>query len=274
MVREEVVGAFRLAGMPVVSVDAKARVVLGNFAAGGREWMAKGSPRRVLDHDFPLPWTAAYPDGNPLMPPEVMEGGLAVAVLYGVYDPSDNSAHCVVGIGSDTSGFACNSLVAWWEARGRGLYGGADEILVLADCGGSNRCDGFLYKYELARAVRRMGLASATVLHLPPGTSKYNPVEHRLWGPVSTNWAAKPMRTLEEVAGYVSSTTNSGGLSVSCGVDYTHYLTEAAKREARKAAGLPAGPSPEELFDGVAVVERPLSMNATLARWTYQIVVR
>lgn len=273
LVREEVVGAFRHAGQPVASVDTKAKVKLGRFAAGGRELRRKGDPRRALDHDFALGWDQVYPQGNDLIPGEVA-GGLAVAVPYGVYDLDENSMHVSIGVSADTSRFAANSLVAWWEACGASAHAGATELLVLADGGGSNRCAGWQYKYELALAAKRMGLASVTVLHLPAGASKWNYVEHRGWGPVSVSCAGKQMTDLETMASRYAATTNAGGLRVTCEIDYGVYVTGRQRAAALREAGLPCGPVDyRSLFDGVATIVRPFT-NDYLSQLTYTIVPR
>lgn len=197
-----------------------------------------------------------------------------MASPYGACDVGANAAHVTVGASADTSEFAAGAIRRWWEAFGRDAHTGADELLVLADGGGSNRSSGSLFKYELALAAASMGLSAVTVVHLPPGTSKYNPIERRLWGPVSVSWAGKPMTDLEAVAGHVGATATSGGLSVTCEVDYGVYLTEGQKRKARRDGSLPAPRfTPAELLDGIATVERPLS-NPRLAQWTYRIELR
>lgn len=272
----EAVRAFELMGAPTVSVDTKAKVKLGRFHAGGREWRMRRDPRRAYDHDFALTWRRVYPQGHGRIPSARM-GSLAVAVPYGVYDRGANTLHVTVGTSADTSEFAGSSLVNWWvRGGGRELHGDADELLVLCDGGGSNRYAGWLYKLELALAAMAMGLRRITVAHYPAGASKWNPVEHRGFGPVSVSCAGKPMTDLETMVGHYEATTNSSGLRVTCEVDYGTYVTDAAARRAAKRAGLPAParPDAEALFFQLATIERPLERNETLSKLTYTIVLR
>ena len=272
LVRDEVLRAFKLLGLPILSCDTKAKPKLGNLAADGREWRPKGDPRSTLDHDFVVTYAelyaAIYPNGHPLLAPS-LAGRNAVASPYGVYDVVDNSAHVTIGAGSDTSEFACAAIKAWWEARGRRLYHGTDELLILVDGGGSNRAAGWLYKYELALMLLRCGLKAVTVIHHAPGTSKYNPIEHRLWPHVGATWRGMPLMTLEEMAELVGQATTSKGLEVSCGIDYNDYPTEARRRRERPE-GAPQPPGYQERFEAIARIERPFA-NKTLSQWCYRI---
>ena len=273
---EETVRSFGLMGQPTVSADAKAKVKPGPFHARGREWRRRYDPRRAYDHDFALKWRQIYPHGHHRLPAELMER-LALATPYGVYDCGENTLHLTIGVSADTSEFAANNLVRWWEnGDGRERHAGADEVLLLVDGGGSNRCAGWRYKLELARAAKRMGLKRVTVAHFPPGASKWNPVEHRGFGPVSVSCAGKPMSDLETMAGHYRAVTNKSGLVVTCEVDYGTYVTDAAARKAAKDAGLPAPArvDAEALFFEIADIERPLEGHGALSKWNYTIVPR
>lgn len=269
---EEVLGRFAESGQPVLSGDTKAKLKLGGFAAGGAELRRKGDARRAEDHDFGHSWQDVYPGGHDSIEDGRM-GSRAVVAPYGIYDRNHDTAHVTLGTSSDTSAFAANALVMWWEARGRAENPGATEVLLLLDGGGSNRAAGYLYKLELALAARMMGLEAVTVFHYPPGTSRYNPVERHLWSPLSRSWSGKPMGTAEEAAAYVSATTTGKGLRVSCEVDWGVYLTEAAKERMRKDAGEPRGPTAEQRFLEVADIEY-FHDDPTMRKWNYRIVIR
>lgn len=270
--KEEVLADFEARGLPIVSCDTKAKIKLGQFAAGGQELRLKGDARRAEDHDFAKKWGEIYADGHP----EIDEGRMganAVLAPYGVYDVGENAAHVTLGTSSDTSEFATGSLGRWWAASGREAHPGATEILLLLDGGGSNRAAGYLYKYELAVVCGLMGLEAVTVFHFPPGTSRYNPVERHLWSPMSRSVSGKPMGTAEEAALYVEATTTGKGLKVSCEVDWGVYLTEAAKERARKDAGEPKGKTAGQRFFEIADIEH-FHEDATMQKWNYRIVLK
>jgi hypothetical protein len=157
-------------GQPVVSVDTKKKELVGTFANGGREWQPTGEPERVNVHDFPDP-------------------KVGKAIPYGVYDLGRNAGWVSVGVDHDTAGFAVATLRRWWEQVGRATYPRADRLLVCADAGGSNGYRVRAWKTELARLAAETGL-QITVCHLPPGTSKWNRIEHRLFSAISMNWRA------------------------------------------------------------------------------------
>lgn len=190
-------------GLPVVSVDCSKTELVGDFANGGREWRPKGSPAQVLDHDFALP-------------------GKGKAAPYGVYDVAANEGWVSVGVSSDTAQFAASSLQTWWDQMGKARYGGSPRLLVCCDGGGSNSSRSRLWKLELQRFCDRNSM-EVEVCHLPPGTSKWNKVEHRLFAQISKNWRGRPLVSLEVIVSLIASTTTSTGLEVRCAVDPTTY---------------------------------------------------
>ena len=194
---------FLEGGLPVVSVDCKKKELVGGFANGGREWAPKGSPVEVLDHDFPLP-------------------GLGKAAPYGVYDVGANEGFVSVGVSADTAQFAVASVRGWWMEMGRERYPQAPALLVTADGGGSNGSRNRLWKTELQALADETGL-SISVCHLPPGTSKWNKVEHRMFSQISKNWRGRPLETLEVVVSLIASTSTSTGLTVRCRLDESEY---------------------------------------------------
>ncbi|MGH9044206.1 MAG: ISAzo13 family transposase [Acidimicrobiales bacterium] len=182
------------AGEPVISVDTKKKEVTGQLKNGGREYQPKGSPERVDVHDFP--------------DPEVGK-----AIPYGVYDIGSNEGFVSVGDDHDTAAFAVATIGRWWDTMGSQAYPGASRLLVTADAGGSNGHRVRLWKVELARLAERTKL-SITVCHFPPGTSKWNKIEHRLWSAVSMNWRGRPLTSHEVVVNLIGATTTSTGLNV------------------------------------------------------------
>jgi hypothetical protein len=194
---------FQRAGQPVISVDTKKKELVGDFKNPGREWRPKGSPERVRVHDFLIP-----------------EQGKAIP--YGVYDLTRNAGWVSVGIDHDTASFAVHSIRRWWEKMGRPIYGRAHALLVTADSGGSNGARVRLWKWELQRLANQTGL-SITVCHFPPGTSKWNKIEHRLFSYISTNWRGKPLVSLAVIVNLIASTRTRGGLRVRCELDKGRY---------------------------------------------------
>ena len=197
------VAAMQAAGLPVVSVDCKKKELVGNFANGGREWRPKGSPTQVLDHDFALP-------------------GEGKAAPYGVYDVAANEGWVSVGVSADTAQFAVSSLQTWWDQMGKARYEGSPRLLVCCDGGGSNSSRSRLWKLELQRFCDRNSM-EVEVCHLPPGTSKWNKVEHRLFAQISKNWRGRPLESLEVIVSLIESTTTRSGLEVRCAVDGREY---------------------------------------------------
>lgn len=188
---------------PAVSVDAKKKELIGNFKNSGREWRPKGSPEPVLVHDFIIP-----------------ERGKAIP--YGVYDLNRNEGWVSVGIDHDTASFAVNAIRRWWKIMGRSAYRGATSLLITADAGGSNGPRIRLWKWELQRFANRTEL-SITVCHFPPGTSKWNKIEHRLFSYITINWRGKPLVSLAAIVSLIGSTTTASGLRVRSEIDQGSY---------------------------------------------------
>ncbi len=179
--------------MPVISVDTKCREMMGMFHQCGRRWTR--DPIKVLDHDFP-------------------SDSQGVAIPYGIYDLSRNEGFVCVGTSRDTSEFAVDSIRTWWSQAGSSHYPNADRLLILADCGGSNGYRTRLWKHQLHTAFcNRFGL-HVKVCHYPPGSSKWNPIEHRMFSFISNNWAAQPLRGYETVLKFIRTTKTSAGLKI------------------------------------------------------------
>jgi len=191
------------AGQPVVSVDTKKKELVGDFKNPGREYQPSGRPERVDVHDFP----------DPL---------LGKAIPYGIYDVSANTGWVTVGVDHDTSAFAVATLRSWWESIGRERYPDAKRLLICADSGGSNGSRIRAWKIELAQFAADTGL-SVTVTHLPPGTSKWNKIEHRLFSQITLNWRGRPLRTHQVIVDLISNTTTANGLTVRCVLDTGQY---------------------------------------------------
>ena len=190
-------------GWPVISVDTKKKELVGNFENKGRQWRRKKAADQVKDHDFPDPSVPrAYP--------------------YGIYDLGQNTGFVNVGTDHDTAAFAVASIRGWWRHEGRQLYPAATRLLITADGGGSNGYRLRLWKLELQRLADQTGLAIA-VCHFPPGTSKWNKVEHRLFSFISSNWRGEPLRDYQTVVGLIAGTTTAKGLTVTCRLDRRRY---------------------------------------------------
>ena len=190
-------------GQPAISVDTKKKETLGELKNPGQEWRPKGEPREVDVHDFPDP-----------------EKGKAVP--YGVYDLSHNEAWVSVGVSSDTAEFAVETIRAWWKRLGRRRYSAARRLLIRADSGGSNSSRNRLWKVELQGLSNETGL-EIEVCHFPPGTSKWNKIEHRLFCHVTRNWRGQPLETFEVVVNLIGSTTTESGLMVHATLDGATY---------------------------------------------------
>ncbi len=192
-------------GTPVISVDTKKKELLGDYENGGRQWLPAKKPVKVQGHDFPHPDVPrAYP--------------------YGVYDLDRNTGFVNVGTDHDTGAFAVASIRGWWRHEGRRLYPGANEVLITADGGGSNGSRLRLWKLELQKLADETGL-SLSVCHFPPGTSKWNQIEHRLFSFISSNWRGEPLRDYETVVQLISRTATVKGLRVTCRLDRRKYPT-------------------------------------------------
>src|SRR5215212_5874915 len=201
----EQVKAHQAAGEPVISVDAKKKEQLGQLPAAGREWRPKGDPIPVEDHSF---FTAG---------PEV-----GLAVPYGVYDLTADAGWVNVGVDHDTSAFAVASIRRWWQARGSADYPSACRLLITADAGGSNSYRYRLWKAELAVLAAETGL-DITVCHFPPGTSKWNKIEHRLFSQITMNWRGRPLTSHQVVVATIASTRTRTGLQVHAELDTGNY---------------------------------------------------
>jgi hypothetical protein len=196
--------AFMEAGNPVISVDTKKKENIGNFKNAGQEYRAKKQPRRVLDHDFPIK-------------------ELGKISPYGIYNLNRNVGFVNVGTSHDTSEFAVESISRWWESVGKRTYPNATELYINCDCGGSNGYRVRMWKYQLQQFANRTGL-NITVSHFPPGTSKWNKVEHRLFCYITKNWQGKPLVDVQTAVDLIGSTSTTTGLEVLCVRDDTEYI--------------------------------------------------
>ncbi len=198
----ERIAAQQSTGNPALSVDTKKKELVGEYKNAGREWRPKGEPVKVDTHDF--------------------MGELGRASPYGVYDIGANVGWVNVGITADTSEFAVESLRRWWNFLGKQRYPNATELLVTADCGGSNGYRVRLWKLQLQGLADELGIA-ITVCHLPPGTSKWNKIEHRLFSFITLNWRGKPLTDYQTIINLIGATKNSKGLKVYCTLDENTY---------------------------------------------------
>jgi hypothetical protein len=201
----EQVKAYQAAGDPVVSVDTKKKELVGDYHNGGQEWHRSGAPVPVNTHDFP-------------------DKELGKAIPYGIYDLAANTGWVNVGTDHDTAAFAVESLRRWWSTAGRESYPHAGRLLVTADAGGSNGYRTRAWKTELATLAAETGLA-ITVCHLPPGTSKWNAIEHRLFCHISLNWRGRPLTSHEVIVNTIAATTTRTGLTVHAELDTSQYAT-------------------------------------------------
>jgi hypothetical protein len=191
------------AGQPAISIDTKKKELVGVFKNGGREWHPQGQAPRVNTYDFPS-----------------MASGKAVP--FGVYDIADDSAMVSVGIDRDTAQFSVAAIRAWWEQFGQVRYPNAQQLVVTADCGGSNGNRTRLWKTELQKLADHSGL-EIVVCHFPPGTSKWNKIEHRLFSFISRNWRGQPLISYEVIISLIAATTTSAGLEVYARLDQNEY---------------------------------------------------
>ena len=198
---------------PVVSVDTKKKELVGDFKNGGREWQPKGAPDKVLVHDFP-------------------DDSVGKAIPYGVYDMARNEAWVSVGRDHDTPAFAVASIRQWWKMMGHEAYPEATELFITADAGGSNGYRARAWKVELQKFADDSGLR-IRVSHFPPGTSKWNKIEHRLFCHITQNWRGKPLRTFETIVDLIGNTRTKAGLRVKAKLDSRKYSTgvEVTKAE-------------------------------------------
>jgi hypothetical protein len=207
------VRAFLRRHDPVISVDCKKKELVGNYANAGQQWRPHGEPERVKVHDF-------------------KDKALGKAVPYGVYDLGRNHGWVEVGVDHETATFAVAAIRAWWYGDGIGAYPQAKRLLVTADAGGANSYRSRLWKKEMATLATGTGLA-ITVCHFPPGTSKWNRIEHRLFAAISTNWRGQPLTSHEVIINLIGATTNSSGLTVHAELDTHAYPkgTEVSSEE-------------------------------------------
>jgi hypothetical protein len=187
------------AGQPVVSVDAKKKELVGDFAQDGREWRPAGDPVQARDHSFPGPETGH-------------------AIPYGIYDVAANAGFINIGTGANTASLAVESLRRWWETTGKAAYSGATRLLVTCDAGGGNSWRGRAWKKGLAEFAQDAGL-EVTCCHFPPGTSKWNKIEHRLFSQVTHAWRGRPLTSYEVIISTIGAITTSGGLTVTAALD-------------------------------------------------------
>ena len=207
---------YQAARDPVVSVDAKKKELVGEFKNGGREWRPKGEPARVSTHDFP-------------------DRELGKAIPYGVYDLAANAGWVNVGTDHDTAAFAVESIRRWWKATGNSDYPLARRLLITADAGGSNGYRTRAWKTELAALAAETGL-EITVCHFPPGTSKWNKIEHRLFSAITMNWRGRPLTSHEVIVNSIAATTTGTGLTVRAELDPGSYPTGTEISDAQMAA--------------------------------------
>jgi Rhodopirellula transposase DDE domain len=192
-------------GWPVISADTKKKELVGNYHNGGQQWLPAKQPRKVRGHDFPKPDVPrAYP--------------------YGIYDIGRNTGFVNVGTDHDTGAFAVASIRGWWRHEGKGLYPKAQQLLITVDGGGSNGWRLRLWKLELQKFADESRL-SVSVCHFPPGTSKWNKIEHRLFSFISSNWRGEPLRDYETIVNLIAETTTAKGLTVMCRLDRRKYPT-------------------------------------------------
>ena len=212
----ETVSAKLAAGEPVISVDTKKKELVGDFKNPGREWRPTGEPELVRTHDF-------------------KDKTLGKAIPYGIYDLADDTGWVNVGIDNDTAQFAVNSIRSWWQHLGKQRYPNATTLTITADCGGSNGNRTRLWKTELQRLADETGLA-IHVCHLPPGTSKWNKIEHRLFSFISINWRGKPLTSLEVIINLIGTATTRSGLDVHARLDQRPYPKGIKVTDAQLAA--------------------------------------
>jgi transposase len=195
-------------GQPVISVDTKKKELIGNYANGGREWQPSGDPTRVNVHDFA----------------ERALGEFAKAIPYGVYDLGNDEGWVSVGDSADTAEFAVESIRRWWHQVGKARFPNATCLLITADAGGSNGPRVRAWKWHLAKLAAETGL-EITVCHYPPGTSKWNKIEHRLFSFISMNWRGRPLTDIRTIVELIAATKTKTGLAVQCAYDPNWYPT-------------------------------------------------
>jgi transposase len=196
---------FQQAGFPVISVDTKKKELIGQFKNSGREWQKKGQPEEVNVHDF-------------------ADKDLGKVVPYGVYDLTHNQGWVSVGINHDTSEFAVSTIRRWWKRMGISLYPRATELLITADGGGSNGSRVRLWKIEIQKLSQELNM-TIHICHFPPGTSKWNKIEHRMFCHITENWRSRPLESLAVVINLIANTRTEKGLAIQAEIDDTFYPT-------------------------------------------------
>jgi hypothetical protein len=199
------VAAFQEAGDPAISVDTKKKQMVGRYENPGVTWRPAGDPVRAADHDFPDP-------------------DVPKAVPYGIYDLARDEGWVSVGLSADTGDFALNAIRTWWQKMGRHAYPAARRLLITADAGGSNGHRNRLFKARLAEFAAETGL-DITVCHFPPGTSKWNKIEHRMFSHITMNWRGRPLTSYQAIVDLIGSTTTRAGLTINAELDNNHYET-------------------------------------------------
>ena len=199
------IGLFAKVDQPVISVDTKKKEIVGDFSNGGAEWHPAGEPTRTKTHDF-------------------VDKELGRAVPYGVYDLANDEGWVSVGDTADTASFAVEAIRRWWATMGRPRFPGATRLLITADAGGSNGYRVKLWKVELAKLAAETGL-EITVCHYPPGTSKWNKIEHRMFSFISMNWRGRPLVSYRTIVELISNTTTVKGLTIRAEEDLNYYET-------------------------------------------------
>jgi len=211
---------------PVISVDTKKKELIGDYANGGAEWSPAGEPERTQVHDFADPALGEY----------------AKAIPYGIYDLANDEGWVNVGDTADTAEFAVESIRRWWNQLGRDRFPGAVRLLITADAGGSNGYRLRAWKVELAKLAKETGL-DITVCHYPPGTSKWNRIEHRMFSFITMNWRGRPLTTLRTIIELISATTTKTGLTIQADYDPNWYPT-GVKITNQQLAAVPLEPHP------------------------------
>jgi DNA-binding transcriptional ArsR family regulator len=227
--------AFQAAEQPVISVDTKKKELIGNYKNAGTELRPQGQPRRVNGHDF-------------------ADKELGKAIPYGVYDVTDNSGWVSIGVTHDTAQFAVNAIRLWLEKMGRARYPNAERLMITADGGGSNGARLRLWKLELQKLADETGLTFA-VCHYPPGTSKWNKIEHRLFCHITRNWQARPLTSRLAVVELIAATTTKTGLTITCALDTANHPKNIKVNDAE--------------MDAIAIVGDPFHPE-----WNYSISPR
>ena len=217
--------------LPVISVDTKKKELIGNFKNNGQVWQKE--PTKVCDHDLPT-------------------DAVGKAVPYGIYDTQENTGTVFVGHSADTPFFAVECIETWWQDHGKMKYPNSNQILILADAGGSNSYRSRVWKYQLQKQLCDQHGLSVNVCHYPPGSSKWNPIEHRLFSEISKNWAGRPLNTFETVLKYLRTTKTSTGLNVKA-----HYVRKKYKTGER--------------VSDKQMKELQITKHDTLSDWSYKL---